>query len=837
MIRSLIRPFTKPASILWFVSLTTLFGCTAPELGFEEEGTAQLVVGDRFRNPTINGNDTLDFRSTNTAVATVDDNGEVTAMAAGQAYIVATQSLGERTDTARFSVEVIDRDATLSAWVGTSRSRLLPSAGLNGVEIAAASDPNCNFNQVIGCDGGQTLLARSGSLLNTTATTLQQPGYFQLNFGGRQVKAGLSAHRFPGRYDHDAVAFNNQLWIVGGRDNDGNDLADIWSSADGLSWVKHDSTKPPPARHGHQLVVFQNNLLLIGGGNGDTVENDVWTSKNGIDWTELNANATFSNRAFHQVAVFTPQGTADPVLWLIGGVDVDGNRFSDVYSSTDGNNWTDRTNDLQSSDSTVDIADFLPGLEHQLVVFNDGSTGNKLWLFSGLAEDDDDDGADTSNEIWSSPNGITWTLETNQADFSARYSHQVAVRNHDGKQRLWLVSGDNGVGNSVLWWSDDGVIWHQEKLLAEFSGRYGHRLVAFNDRLWLLAGYDGSVQDDVWASADGVSWQEQTLDADFGAREQHQAVAFDGQLWVIGGSNNGLPNNEVWSSADGLVWTQQISEQDTTFTARDGHQVIVFDNALWLVGGYDAAGQYLNDVWTSSNGIDWELKTDDPGFEPRAGHQLVVFKGLLWLVGGYATVIDDEGNTVQTLVRDEWSTRDGVTWINETTVENDFTLTARQGHQVVVWKGQPWLFGGETEDGVVADIWVANDGNNWESRAFAKDDNDETKELAFTARSEHQVVAFKDQLWLLGGTDNDGAENADIWVSDSGFEWTLVTTPAGGFSPRQGHQLLTFDDGNDERLVLIGGYGNSDYKNDVWSSTDGTNWQKGLSADIHFPNR
>ncbi|MEJ2652385.1 MAG: kelch repeat-containing protein [Gammaproteobacteria bacterium] len=40
----------------------------------------------------------------------------------------------------------------------------------------------------------------------------------------------------------------------------------------------------------------------------------------------------------------------------------------------------------------------------------------------------------------------------------------------------------------------------------------------------------------------------------FSARYGHQAVAFNGKLWVVGGNDGDTYLNDVWSSSDGLVW-------------------------------------------------------------------------------------------------------------------------------------------------------------------------------------------------------------------------------------------------------------------------------------------
>ena len=78
-------------------------------------------------------------------------------------------------------------------------------------------------------------------------------------------------------------------------------------------------------------------------------------------------------------------------------------------------------------------------------------------------------------------------------------------------------------------------------------------------------------------------------------------MAFSNQLWLIGGYSSEATLNDVWSSTDGINWIQQTAS--ATFSARFDHQVAAFNNQLWLIGGYD--GTTTNDVWSSIDGIEW----------------------------------------------------------------------------------------------------------------------------------------------------------------------------------------------------------------------------------------
>ena len=279
---------------------------------------------------------------------------------------------------------------------------------------------------------------------------------------------------------------------------------------------------------------------------------------------------------------------------------------------------------------------------HQVVVFQ-----GQLWLIGGVHDR-------PHNDIWSSSDGITWVQQTADADFTVRRDHQVAVFD-DGSgegEQLWLIGGYDGNEKNDVWSSSDGVTWVQQTAAANFTARYNHQVVVFDDgsgegeQLWLIGGYDGNYKNDVWSSSDGVTWRQQTAAADFTVRRDAQVVVFDGgagageQLWLVGGYD-GDYKNDVWSSSDGVTWKQQTAAAN--FRARDNHQVVVFDDGsgpgeqLWLISA-DAGGSVKNNVWSSNDGVNWVEQSTVVDFPTRYLHQVVIFDDgsgeRLWLIGG-----------------------------------------------------------------------------------------------------------------------------------------------------------------------------------------------------------
>ncbi len=105
------------------------------------------------------------------------------------------------------------------------------------------------------------------------------------------------------------------------------------------------------------------------------------------------------------------------------------------------------------------------------------------------------------------------------------------------------------------------------------------------------------------------------------------------------------------------------------------------------------ASTFFNDVWSSKNGVDWELLTADAPWAARAGLSSVVFKGELYVMGG--SYVDDPaigGTGERVVLNDVWKSRDGVEWVQLTDAAPS---AARAGAAVVVKDGYLYLLGGE----------------------------------------------------------------------------------------------------------------------------------------------
>ena len=302
---------------------------------------------------------------------------------------------------------------------------------------------------------------------------------------------------------------------------------------------------------------------------------------------------------------------------------------------------------------------------HTSVVFN-----SKIWVMGGGGS-----GPERFNDVWSSPDGETWTESTPPG--SARK----------------ITSGNN-----KNWW----------------AARYYHTSVVFDpdgkgERIWVMGGEGDDRYNDVWSSTDGSSWTESTPPSNaskktagagknwWGARRSHTSVVFQDKIWVIGGADVDFDSlNDVWSSPDGSNWTQVDAAAD--WKARYYHTSVVFprDGAgkkIWVMGGRDDASNKLNDVWSSDNGQTWGKGT---GLTLNVTNASTVeYKGRLWSLG------DSEGRTKVFL-----SSADPATgWTAENTLPEAISQT-----QAVVFKNRIWLLGGDYGGTRTDKVWKMGPG-------------------------------------------------------------------------------------------------------------------------------
>ena len=623
-----------------------------------------------------------------------------------------------------------------------------------------------------------------------------------------------------------------------------------------ITWQTATEDAAWSKRLGHSSVVFNGKIWVLGGNDGSR-RNDVYYSSDGSNWHTATTDAAWTPRQGHSSVVFNGK------IWVLGGSS-DGSDKKDVWYSTDGITWTMATRNAAWSARA----------NHSSVVFK-----NKIWVM----------GRYKKNDVWSSDNGINWTKATENAAWSERNGHSSVV--FDGK--IWVLGGNEstGVSNNLggrkndVWYSTDGINWDSATTAAAWSKRQKHSSVVFDGKIWVLGGSDSYANNNVWYSSNGADWSELPAESSWRARLSHSSVVFGNKIWVLGGyqdienANNILFNDIYFADATGdyfsasgsssipggergttinitlldddileladetfdiiisnpvnatidtaagdnqatgtiadiAIWTRTTNTASWNYRSEHSSVVTMFEgeNLMWVIGGRRNNTASGNGYY-SADGISWTQKTGGV-FPARWGHSSVVYS-----FGSYENRILVLGGKNATKVSKFFFRS-----IQENPTEGGWGINnlinpwKRYALSSVVFKGKNWLLGGNNNSKNFNDVWSSSYSSfaggelSW---VKVKDDND----TGWSARSEHTSVVFNGKIWVLGG--NDGSNKNDVWSSSDGTNWTMDNEHAA-WSARSEHSSVVFDG----KIWVLGGKTNNGRENDVWYSTDGKNWGK-----------
>jgi hypothetical protein len=788
-------------------------------IAFAQEGTITVLLGSTLTNPASGGNGTgaITYESSDPAVATVGaTSGIVTSVAKGTATVTATKAADATFAQAQATYTVKARTSTpLTGFISEISSEMQLPQLIPDQYWSARADTCPTPEGIHTCPGADVIGGLGPLLFHDINATLTTPAYHALASGLNIGDATLvAAGRFSERIGHAALFFNNRYWVIGGGEPQlptnlavapHRTLADVWSSPDGKTWKLETDAAAFGPRWFHQAVVFKGAMWVISGARMDanTLTNfltDVWSSTDGINWTQRAVDIQLPWYSTHlNVTVFNGE------MWAVSG--------GTSFASSDGVTWTRRS-------ATGAIDGGARGYA-SLTVFNGGL------VYIGGSANPNADPAFARHDIWSSTDGINWFLVDDNPPFSKRLRHAAFVMN--GK--LWVLGGQvpDGAGGTQwaldAWSSSNSSAWTKE-LTGGLGATYLAQVVQRPDRVTLIGGIQRGYSNNVWQTTNGNDWTELSAHAQFSPRAT-RGVSFGGHVWIIGGataeSTGGARSNEIWRSDDGTQWTR-VATQGTIFSPRDGHCVVVFGNKLWVIGGWDgeigAGGTEtrLNDVWSSDDGVTW-TKHDPTGgviFAPVVGHDVVAFQNKLWVIAGNVQNDTDSSEV--------WSSDDGDTWTPVTQVH---PFPARRSHRVVEFNGEMWMIAGARDlvlgaDEGTSDIWHSADGANWTAES-----------AGYPPRARHGLEVFNGRMYMIGGLSSEKYLNStiynDVWSSADGVQWQQET-PVTPFPPRWNTALIH----HGTELWMVGGYGLS-FRNDVWRSSDAKTWHLGFSHEMVVP--
>lgn len=595
--------------------------------------------------------------------------------------------------------------------------------------------------------------------------------------------------------------YDNKIWISGGY-NGASVLSEVWSTSNPeVEWAKVSLSSGFGNIALHQMVAYNDGagerLWILGGFNltSPNTKNNIWKANaDGTSWTQLSTPDWVPRNDFSAIVYDYPldiPNLGDKIL-IMGGSNSSSVMLNDVWSYHPQEGWvlvTDPDPEDRYPDGSEPITWTHWSIRYRFktVLHNRGS-GPEIFLIGGY----DFNRLKQWNDVWTSINGATWSLIGANYDgiFNSRWASSMA--GYAGK--LWIMGGQ---GKNDVWSSADGVDWTleiEDGNTVYWTKRWGHQTLIYNNKLWLIGGcqagsgggglYCGGIcsdnvtacikgedcssgtcnemgLNDVWTTEDGTTWvnETETTPANFAGRYEFATAVFDNKMWILGGDVSG-------KCAAGKPYAGSICRNDTSCGGESGScsKVCVAgdkigdactSNAYCGNGNCDFFS--LNDVLSSTDGIDWNLETANASWLSRCAHKAIGYGSNLYLMAGFHR---NDGVEMGTYLNDVWSSSDGSTWTQATA---SAAWNARHTPALLEYRDKMWLFGGN--NGYFSNIagsrmdsnnvWWSTDGATW---------NQVTNWAEWDGRDFFSYTVFQDRMWLMGG-DSNGGSNNDVWAS------------------------------------------------------------------------
>jgi hypothetical protein len=305
--------------------------------------------------------------------------------------------------------------------------------------------------------------------------------------------------------------------------------------------------------------------------------------------------------------------------------------------------------------------------------------------------------------------GPDWVCVNEAAPWQARDSQGEVV--YDGQ--MWIFGGwftPHVPNPRDVWKSPDGENWTCTVEVAPWVHGDLPATMVYKDRMWLMGGRKLPGKENsnrVWSSTDGVEWILESESAGWCPRVGHAYAIFKDRMYVIGGTedfyedNDETLKNDVWSSTDGKEW--RLDTENAGWSKRRDPKVVVFDDKLWIMGGghWNPENIPRNDVWCSEDGVNWTQVTDAAPWRPRMWFSLAVYRDRMWVLGGWSRA---DGN-----YNDVWCSKDGANW---TEMRFDTIWTNRHAHSSPVLQDRLWVLAGHAEP-VNSEVWALEIPEGW----------------------------------------------------------------------------------------------------------------------------
>jgi len=200
---------------------------------------------------------------------------------------------------------------------------------------------------------------------------------------------------------------------------------------------------------------------------------------------------------------------------------------------------------------------------------------------------------DDTEHIYKSINsGVTWTLAN--SDYNGAESQDAKVMKCskfvDGS--LMIIEGDNNVWMSI----DNGITWI--KTADDFNLNYtgiAYGLASNQTGDWFAV----DTSSRIWTSHNGINWT--MINSDYNGGDTNDPADYeittDNVHWILQGTSR-----DVWKSTNGgYNWTRTTED----FGGTTAGVALAYDGQLLYITNNN------EDIWTSSDGIVWNLKKEN----------------------------------------------------------------------------------------------------------------------------------------------------------------------------------------------------------------------------------
>jgi hypothetical protein len=429
-------------------------------------------------------------------------------------------------------------------------------------------------------------------------------------------------------------------------------------------------------------------------------------------------------------------------LYHIGGTDDTNDTFNDVWSSSDGTNWTHQS--LNTETSFQDETMLLMNGE----ALSDSSSNNHTISNNNASVESTQTMAGFGNAMYFD-GGNDWFTVGENSDFN--------FGTNDFTIEFWLYPNSTTDCCAMGKRKDASNAWYFDY----WSGNF-YLYTSTGMRL----NWSGSLQTGTWQHItlvrSGNNFTVYVNGISMGTVTDSRSMPniTDRQLEV--GRMNWFDDNSQYYDINGYMDELRISNvakynsnfvvqpkpYKLHFKPRQRHQTLSYNNKLWVMGGFDGDSTYFNDVWSSSNGSDWTFEGNAP-WTARADFATTIYDNKIWIIGG------SQGLTPQ--YNDAWWSTDGSNWTQATAAG---PWTNGMGLQASVVKDPRnnedtiYLVGGQKSQ----EVFSSTDGSNWEQMANGE----------WPGGFEPSIFSYNDKLYRMAGYGD--TKTNSVWQLE--FPWT-----------------------------------------------------------------